>query len=44
MTEFSQPSRRRFLGTAAAGLGALAGIGVSGSATAEPAAPPTRSA
>ena len=32
MTEFSQPSRRRFLGTAAGGLGALAGIGVSGSA------------
>ncbi|MET0904971.1 MAG: twin-arginine translocation signal domain-containing protein, partial [Tardiphaga sp.] len=35
MTEFSQPSRRRFIGTAAAGLGALAGIGVSGSARSE---------
>jgi sulfonate transport system substrate-binding protein len=32
MTEFSQPTRRRFLGTAAAGVGALAGIGVSGNA------------
>src|SRR6476661_847043 len=31
MTEFSHPTRRRFLGTAA-GLGALAGVGVSGSA------------
>ena len=30
MTDFSQPTRRRFLGTAAAGVGALAGIGVSG--------------
>src|SRR5882724_9127096 len=32
MTDFSQPTRRRFLGTAAAGVGALAGIGVSGNA------------
>src|ERR1700712_546238 len=32
MTDFSHPPRRRFLGTAAAGVGALAGIGVSGSA------------
>ena len=34
MTDFltADPSRRRFLGTAAAGLGALAGLGVSGNA------------
>ena len=32
MTDFSQPTRRRFLGAAAAGVGALAGIGVSGKA------------
>ena len=32
MTDFSQPTRRRFLGTAAAGVGALAGLGVSGNA------------
>ena len=32
MTDFSQPTRSRFLGTAAAGVGALAGIGVSGNA------------
>src|SRR2546421_575845 len=38
MADFSiaKPSRRRFIGTAAAGLGALAGIGVSGSARSEP--------
>ena len=37
MADFSiaKPSRRRFIGTAAAGLGALAGIGVSGSARSE---------
>src|SRR3981081_2788659 len=32
MTDFSQPTRRRFLGIAAAGVGAFAGIGVSGNA------------
>src|SRR5438445_4297373 len=32
MTDFSQPTRRRFLGAAAAGVGALAGLGVSGNA------------
>src|SRR6195256_4953837 len=32
MTDFSQPTRRRFLGTAVAGAGALASIGVSGNA------------
>ena len=37
MADFSiaKPSRRRFIGTAAAGLSALAGIGVSGSARSE---------